>query len=501
MWLAGAVCVAAIANILAAQGPSPSARLAASLSTITTDTGPLAPGRTAFPRYSAPGLCVASARNVRDLLRRTADVRAQTLLDSLVMLEEPHPMRAATGSADDSAPPAVSRAHLDTLPPPAIAVARTCGAHFTATGVPTSELNDLFELALLQQNDALAHAVLERHLAAASSPAARDTVFEWTTSAYLAAEPARFAAADTVVARMEASIAGSLDHRAQVARLRANDGLLAFAVSGFDRALMRRIAEHMIVLGRGTDTEDAYARARSVARAYRALMQIAASDRSGALPELARRAKQDLGMLPADPLFWPLDFGKATEDAIVARLLERSPVAVAEFGKTIDSLAAPYQYATPGAANTRAALSVYVIPAYFNAGGDRLYAQLRHWNALYGSRLSITVVTATTGSWALDRPGSGPQTAEAEAQDFRFFYQDYLHLPVRVAVFATPFHRRSDGVRVDEPVPFLEKYGAGNITNSSTVVLIDAQRRLLYLGAITPYFQATLADALSPPHP
>ena len=52
----------------------------------------------------------------------------------------------------------------DTQPTGVTTVARTCGMRFTRVGTVGQELADLFDLAILEQNDSLADAVLAQRL-------------------------------------------------------------------------------------------------------------------------------------------------------------------------------------------------------------------------------------------------------------------------------------------------------------------------------------------------
>jgi len=461
--------------------------MTSSLAAITTDTGPLAPGHATFARYVAPGACVAAARAVRDVQRRTVEAQLRALRDSLLTVEDTHASAVAVGPGTFSAQHAFA---FDTLPTRAVSVARACGARFTLASVDASEFRDFFDLALLERNDALAHDVLERRIALASSAAARDSVMLIAIAAYLSAQPAHVAAADTVRMRVDTGAASGLS---RLAALRANMLLLQFAFAGFDRPRVQQLATRILAIGHGNDTTQQYSAPWIVLMAYKALMQVMAVEHADSLTALAQRVQRDLMKIPVHPRDWPVDFGATSPEVIVAELLDRTPRAVAGLGQPIDTLSTPYLFAASGPTSSPNALTAYVLMSGFGPYPQdaRLYEQMRHWHELYGSRLVITVVVRTQGFWLMDRPTSGPQTAAEEAERIRTTFQDYLKLPANVAVLASSTQRRPDGGLVTTPAPFISKYQVGY----QSVLLADERRRLLYLGDITPQFQALLANA------
>ena len=100
------------------------------------DTGGFALGRHTFERYTTPGQCRAAAFDARNTFMRDVAHVEQELFS--------YYDTAGLGAAAE--------------------VARQCGARFTLATVPKSQWGDLFLLALYEQNDTLAHAILAQQL-------------------------------------------------------------------------------------------------------------------------------------------------------------------------------------------------------------------------------------------------------------------------------------------------------------------------------------------------
>ena len=188
------------------------------LNTVNTDTGDFAPGHVRFQRYTDPLWCVVAARHTRQALRRSLAARAG--VDTLQYLPE-----------------------QDTLPREVASVARTCGGHFTVAGTVEQDLPWLFELALLEDNDTLARSVVARRIALAHTDTVRWRISLWAIAGYLRAEPARVAAADTVIAQLDRN-----EPHALVARLDAHLLALAFDSKTYARASMHREIDYIRTL-------------------------------------------------------------------------------------------------------------------------------------------------------------------------------------------------------------------------------------------------------------
>ena len=201
--------------VIVAQVPQ---AVAQSLATVTTDTGGLAPGHHDFARYTDPLWCVEAARHARTVLRMS--LAAQAGFDTLQYMP-----------AQDTLPAQVGR------------VARDCGSHFTVTGTTVLDLPYLFELALFEGADSLAQAVVARRVALATTDSARWEMLYWAIDGYLHAEPARVAAAQTLVTQLD-----QREPTARLARARVHTLLIDLADRSSDRLRVRHEAEYIIAL-------------------------------------------------------------------------------------------------------------------------------------------------------------------------------------------------------------------------------------------------------------
>lgn len=492
------------ASRLAAQRPAPPALpLQASLATITTDTGDLAPGRTVFTRYQTPGLCLVAAQNARTLSRRT--VAAQEATD---VLQRTDPLR-------------------DTMPAGVVVVARSCGGHLSVASAAAVDLPDLFNLALLAQNDTLARAVLERQIALAPTESARFGLLLAAVQAYLGAEPAHVAAAEQVVAQLDARGPGAL--AAQVA---VHDQLEQFGMLTFDQVRVRHEAERVLALLQPVQGSALQPYGPQLLDAYQSLMSLAFFNTPDSMPALARRAQQDLRRVPPPP-GQQNAFVSATFDDVMRML---SPVQDwRQVGHLTPVLRADIWFPTAAAdtaypARGRVALFVQVPePCYAGYGNfytpvldpisnrcTSLYETLRQWHAQYGAAgLDVTLVAATTGVYGTVL--SGPQTLAEAANNLRWYFLQYLHLPVnRVAVQAVP---------VSAPLPapdgrvfrkgwdshfsvpngergYLTLFDSTYHTptsNASHLVLTDRGGVEVYTGEIFPLFERLLKRVMTGP--
>ena len=478
-----------------------------SLARITTDTGAFALGPNSFARYTAPGLCRAAALYTARVQRLTR--AAQYVLDTIQTM-------------------ALAR---DTLPARAIEVALACGEHFTVKGTPAPELPDLFALALLANKDTLASAVVQRQLFLAPRGAARDTVRLTALHEYLTAEPARVAAAEAVVAYIDA-----LGPSAQAMRLMAHDSLLAFASAMYDVDRMRTEAARIIALGKAVPTEAIKYDYDPIVQAYKALLTIAFVAHPDSVSAVAVRAQQDLRRFPPGTAFPPgkpvyegetLDYKTASLDGVLRGL---SPIGadLLMFGKAPPPLQATYWFPTlahrpPGTGQV--SLMVYGghgaclgglwgFDVASGCGGffaglggtaeenqEKLAVKLSRYVA---RGASLTVVDETWPGAALGRL---PDSAAANADTLRWYYQEHLKLPVTVAIvadviqqFPTPDGRRFP-CDVDERFVCTDQGANAQryLNGNKPLVLLGRDGGLLYAGSFSPLFEAVLAHALAAP--
>ena len=396
-----------------------------SLSTINTDTGVFAPGPASFARFTVPGLCRAAALYTSTVQRQSR--AAQEILDTI---RQTAPAR-------------------DTLPSQAITLARTCASRFTVQGTPAAELPDLFALALQGGNDTLAQAVVRRQLALATSPAERAPVFMAAIGGYLSAEPSRVPAAEAIGKQVDA-----LGPAMQDVRLAVHDSLLRFAESSYDTVNMRQEAERIVALGREIPTDFHQYAYDPVVDAYRALLEITFVEHPDSLRALATRVKEDLSRFPAGRHF-PSDaawteqipnYKTASLDDVL-HTIAPGDLEEAVLSPAPSALQASYRFpALSDRSSSTASLSLVVYGGHgpclggisgYSADnscgwaglGPGVYTALARYAAL-GLRITIVVETSRIAL------GTLPASVVANADTLRWYYQDYLKLPVAVAVVA-----------------------------------------------------------------
>ena len=247
----------------------------ATLATITTDTGAFAPGHRDFSRYNTPGLCRAAARETRAGFQFGVDQEVR--LDTLYIDHSntiPFTGRKDTVGAGATTP-----------------VARACGARFTLVGATTRVLNDLFDLALHEQNDSLAQAVLTKLAAQAATAKERDGF--WRDGFQTMLNLGRRAAAEALMARFDAQGPAARADRvwfhARMQELYKAEG---------DTARLRTEIAQVIALGRkDSGSSGNYG---AVLQGYRDLMALAVAEALDSIPTVAHRAQRDLSPFTAE---------------------------------------------------------------------------------------------------------------------------------------------------------------------------------------------------------
>lgn len=473
-------------------GSTPDSALPSSLATITVDTGALQAGHTNFLRYSNVGLCLAAARTTEQTSQRS--LAAQT-----VMLDPDWQLHAQ-----------------GTLPLAGVVdVARTCSAHFTVANTKAQDLAWLFQLALLAQNDTLAHAVLQRRLALASGREATANIFLETIDAELQTLPARVPAADSIASRLDA-----MGPQALPARVAARSSLLDFAFAHFDTAEMWKNANQIIALGRLMSVSTADGRNEvglfAVHQAYKALSALAFVQRPDSLLPIATRAKMDLGRFgpPKGLNIFPQDFSQLPVSGVLHSILPYQ----AE-GPTPDSVLSPLNatywfpkrpdHWPPGTGPI--SIIVYGGGDCFNGEPHRLddancpqLGKVKTWAAKYKDQVAFTVVVPLVGS-AVRSLALPP---EQEAEQYRWYFLDYLKFPATVAILALPRRQLPDG-RIFYCFPGSRWEQCRDTSandslyigdrNDRDVQVLRADGRLLYRGAFTPTLDALLERLVRTP--
>jgi hypothetical protein len=450
----------------------------------------MASGRGDFSRYNTPSLCAAAVRNARKRAERTIEVQNAQLQDSLNAEDE---AMGASGSQRDRVlgdPRTV--AQLAT-------VARTCAAHLRVDSASAAELPDYFVLSLVAQDDALTQQVIQRWT---STPKRKERGRIWPqiVEGYLAANPARVATAQAVIAQLDTSHSVGLD-----ARLQARQRLLEYAMDHFDLALARHEAEEIITVGTAPTGMRTGRVANAVASSFMVLMRMAMMNQPGELTALGQKAKKALAEFVPDPNYWPFDAAAISADSLVTILSGKSSKQRTAVGAAVDSLTPAFTFGGPDSVSGtshRATLTVFqnALFSKFTLASHyaRVFAQLKRWHQQYGAQLGIRIVTTTNGYWAYGQPSSGPVPADSEAQRVRTLFQDYFTLPFDVSVVATTLHKRVDGLRVADPLPFTQKY-LGVEYRPEGAILTDAQGRLRYAGALNSDLRIAITSVVALP--
>jgi hypothetical protein len=481
-------------------GASPNqalAQVSPALASVSTDTGDFAPGRISLASYNAPQLCIGAVRNTARAARR--DYASQI---------------AAIDAARNPL--------HDTLPAKAVAMARACLTKFSPARIPPADLADLVRLALMANDDAVAAAAAERWRALAPSPAERDTVTSAIMEVYLTAQPARPAAADAFVAH--AAQSGSAGSRW---RIMAMARMFDFWSSVFDHAEIRKRAMHLAsTLSSLPAPERRGLRALDVA-AYQSLMQLAYIDSPDSMPAIVQQTTRDLARFERDsaaPMPWDPQPPTAEH---VARTLDPLRWIHEALGNPYPVLGADEWFpGRPAPDDTSLALFISTQANWWSANMqydgreclqgdaelfsdavakcDRFYEEIRRLGSVYGSRgVRVILVAGTRG----DAIRSLALTPRQEAERLRWFFLDYLKLPVTLAVVHRPFDSlpQPDGRRWTPPpcersLASARGHGDTSVVAcrylAQPVVLLDKHGALLYAGNLSPVFDVIFSRAL-----
>jgi hypothetical protein len=163
------------------------------------------------------------------------------------------------------------------------------------------------------------------------------------------------------------------------------------------------------------------------------------------------RAKQDLSTLR--------DVGSPQYSSIQG-FIQSTRETYERIGQSVPSIQASDWFNMGGDTSARPRRGVVTFVHFVNAncGGGcyRDYAILRRLQALYGPRgFEIVLVSGTSGFFRTQMQTS----AEAEIENERRYFEEYLHLPGVLAINATRFVRVPDGRRFPEPDENQRHYG------------------------------------------
>lgn len=427
------------------------------LATITTDTGAFAPGRRDFSRYDNPWLCLMAAVATKQLAARTLD--AQILRDTLP---------------------------LDTVGlAPAASIARACGAKFssdTATGM--NQLG-LLQLAMFEQNDQLAVAVLNRLATGAN----RDRYLKNEVALFLSL--GRLGAARKVVAHVDA-----LGPSAATIQEGLHDLLRHYGSQEQDTLQVRHEAER--VIANGLKRQNVAADHWDVSVGYEDLMALAAQYGTDAnVKTVAERAHRDLGQFRledqtecrAQPQLWMCaDWASMSIDSVIRHLAPGWYTGIHYGGRKAPPLHADTWIPAPGHQ-----LSDTIIPApgkitlictagqindypgvyersnynrkFYLAIAGRQASDIRKWVTLYGSSgLVVTLVHPNTGSVEVGHDDNFWELFldTSSVVGFWHWYDQVFHqLPIPIAiqnVVTTAWLPEPDGRRLTDQPPQIANY-------------------------------------------
>jgi hypothetical protein len=472
---------------------------------ITTDTGDFTPGR-GYARYTTPLACVTAAANAQAFAQHARALQIQHDAGFI-------------------------RPDEDTLPAAVVTVARKCGARFTPANTATADLPDLFTLALWEANDTLAQATLAALLMHAGTPKARGERLIWAVQQYLglpvadqparSMPPANVGAAEAVAQQVDALGEAEWD-----LKLQAHAVLLGFGRAYAEWPLVERQGARVIAL-----TRDHLARPGldSLWTAYQTLLRVAWLEQPDSVPAVAARLRTEF----SQPVVQHAMTTACQATAPSTTVPRQAPCAtLAEYhesstiGNTAGAIAIPITDSTPLAALTTAAMGTAVVMgeqfyapralpplhadywfpvakggvagdslhpaipgrvtliyrvdgAYCQSGCPEVTNQLQALLAQYRTELAVTVVVdAAAGYTVLDVPTS----PDSVAQSYRWLFQQYLGLPVAVAVRIRPVksQRPSPDGRIEyaNKTAYNDLYseaGGALVTNRSGEVIYETR--------------------------
>ena len=409
-----------------------------SLASITTDTGDFAPGHRDFSRYATPLWCVSAAwwteQRYKGKLKASTSLRQRT--DSVVR------------------------------------VTRACRAahHMTVAGIPPQQLNDLLDVALWEQNDALARAVINRMLAPLNRRQRVDAQL---------ALLARIVTPDSVIVPLAEWVVAQIDALGQpflLERMQAHQALAhlfggeRFADDASARPKAQAEAQQVVALGRiATLTELDAGGKDHLQEAFEILVRLAVTARAprDTLMAIAQQARTVLGRMGAA--------GGAGHNAITAGMplddvitrFDRNYIAPGQdrhSPQVHHALEQPSRAdfwfpAVPGDTTLPVPGKLNLFwRASDNSRGtySEIAYEINEVQKRYGVHDVIyTVVATTQGFFDLNGAGgknyeslsgtihSGSdvfglyrsfQTPQEEAEFIRWYWQDYHHVPVNVVV-------------------------------------------------------------------
>ena len=382
------------------------------LATITTDTGAFAPGHKDFSRYTKVGLCLMAVQHALGVLQRP--LAAQVFQDTAELM------------ADTIGYGAV------------VPLARACGARFTIATTPPRDIRQLFELAVYERQLPLAQAALDTVLAWSRNAAPVVHAHDYYVAFQRYLEVGWTAPVDSLLARgVEERPADAL-FRIWIYQYYA-DALFKMPV---DRAVREAALERVLRFAEAQSRLTLSLYTVEVG-AWRELLPLEQEVSEDSIYKLAAHMQRALWRYRntkevASSRKWN-PWGQWSLEKVIRNWFPHAVLyRVLNAGFEAPRLHARYWYPVPG---HPASDTVIPVPGKVNVichGGETV--RLREWLAAFPStQLAVTVVRpAEDKGVASVAPGAAiPQlfpTAAQEAEAWRWYEQEYLQLPVTVAV-------------------------------------------------------------------
>ena len=454
---------------------------------LAVDTGDFAAMPPTYVRYTTPLWCLAAANIAKHMAQRPLMVQTARITGILRLAD-------------------------DTLPASVATVARTCGARFTLANTANDDVPALFDLALLSHDEPTATTILTALVARAETPTAKAQQLLWGINEYLAASPARIEAAEATAIRLDAIPA--VPWQLQV---EARSALLRMTSRYGDRADMQTVLEQLVAITRAhianasadqSDGIEALVRgygellkstwlatpdsAAVIAQQMQALFSPPAVHRSlaqfctqQAATQSAYKCQAPVGTTPMDRIPLP---------QLITAVLNMNNMFLASATPTpAPPLRADFLFPAPvTGTHTTADTTVPTagrVTVLFHArsegGGcadnesmcgldDML--QLKTLLTRYRSDMAATVLVDAMPTTPLDVSA----TPSEVAQGYRWYFQQYLGLPVTVAVRMRQLVQQlpaPDGrIAYGDPA-YTDSYGP-----NQGVTVINQQQQIVYAG-------------------
>ncbi|MBX6332537.1 MAG: hypothetical protein IRY91_11880 [Gemmatimonadaceae bacterium] len=331
--------------------------------------------------------------------------------------------------------------------------AQRCAARFAAASVDVHDFAPLLELYLAAGRDSDAAILLRRRLAAVPAKATheRAAVGDTAIRIYLAAQPARVAAAEEIL------LARARESEGRVRRIAIYSELMAAAKRAGDTTRARRAAQRLVAIA------DSLTTAERQSEEYERLAHGAGGDRIiyaaldlliGDRVRLDSLRHSTASLVALERSLWAHATGERPE-ALQIPTGERAPTITADYWFPREAGSAPRP--TPG----RVALIIFLDHtdcAILDPSGEARsgplcaawLAKTRRLEERFPT-LEITIVSRTHGTFLYEPPPAPPEEAELARQ----MLESYRVPNAAIAVTTTPFWRlpEPDRRRIDNDLP------------------------------------------------